>query len=521
MCGLVGYSGHNGYDSDTIATLMLLNMDRGLDASGFYKPIIPRKKRNTNYVIEKDSDRFCKKLVYDSDLHNHTSKVFIGHCRQSSYGAKTKENAHPFIYNNESKVVLAHNGTLTDLYDLREFLRNKVDKKYNNLFDYNEVSVDSKIFPLWFSIKGIEDSTVLEYYSGAAALLFSEAGDQNVLYAYTDHSRPLHYGFIDNEMYISSEKDPLEYVGCTKITQFPLRTVCKIKNGEIISKKKINEYAIPKKSYNNSYGYSETDYNVDYSKPNVSVVNQGFIKHKGILNFENVTYTQLNLKLEEVNTFVKYLNDEEIRPNLFYSQLIISNYKLLAHNYGTTVEFLMNGKYQHKIAPYEYGNLDVKKSEFVYNKVGDVIVYRNYTGSDSFYDIEIGVDFLRNSYKDYENHILDQIDNLDELKENIDNQLTKLFELTTNIVDNLQKELSKENIDTLNKIANEISKVSSHLSETDEFSMTDLNKYLSQLRDIVTTNDILTMDSTLEIDTAISKLRDYYYDYTKDLENVD
>lgn len=270
MCGLIGFSGSSEtYDWKKIAALMLLNTERGRDASGFYYPI----PRSNKYILRKSDEAFTKELVYDKSLMNSTN-LFIGHDRAASSGFKNKDNAHPFIFENEHQVVCAHNGTLTWLIDLLEFMRDSLPN-YKDSFYSNVINVDSKVFSMYFSIAGVKAKKVLEYYDGAAALLFSDLNNSDILYAYTDGARPLHYGFIGSDMYISSEKEPLQFIGCKKIKHFDNLTVYEIEKGKIKSREKISRKKIPSKavqhysSHTNAYASSTVNYSSS-STPDIS-----------------------------------------------------------------------------------------------------------------------------------------------------------------------------------------------------------------------------------------------------------
>jgi predicted glutamine amidotransferase len=294
MCGLIGYSGdHNTYDWQKIIALMLINTDRGKDACGFYYPI-----PNTNkYIIKKSDESFTKELVYDNSIKTKTS-LFIGHDRQASSGFKNKENAHPFIFSNNHQVVCAHNGTLTFLYEILEMMRSDFPKYSENFFS-NVIDVDSKIFSMYFSIAGIDKYKVLEYYEGAAALLFSDLDNPDKLYAYTDGSRPLHYGFINNNMYISSEKKPLEFIGCKKIKEFETNFVFEIEKGKILKKTKITKKKIIRPAHNHSNNHN----NRNQHNNNVA----------GFLSFRNEPKKETSFSIKDLRILTKYANTLDVK----------------------------------------------------------------------------------------------------------------------------------------------------------------------------------------------------------------
>lgn len=236
MCGIIGYSGAGKADADKLRLLLLMNRKRGSDAAGVYfLKDNPDKRDNHKYIYihEKSGLAIDDSLIYLPELENVT-RIFIGHCRSASYGIKAKENAHPFLCSDQNKIVLAHNGTLKEVYDLREYYnKDIVDKKY---FSYDEINVDSKMFVKYFAKYGIDNLDILKRYDGAAALLYSDISNSfDVLNAFTDGERPLHYGMIGESMYISSEKEPLELIGCGDIKEFEKLRCYSIKDGKIIS----------------------------------------------------------------------------------------------------------------------------------------------------------------------------------------------------------------------------------------------------------------------------------------------
>jgi len=229
MCGLLGYSGKNNYNKDLIKILFILNQDRGYHSSGYF---------NNNKKI-KWEDRVFKKTggVINQVLTNHDfkeSNLFIGHTRHATVGTVCIENTHPFMYGD---VVGAHNGTLRNLDMLLKTYNNMYP---NNAFNNYTIDVDSKIFPYY--INTIGNLKILSDYEGACALMW-HVKDTNILNIYKDEERPLHYGIItqNNEpsIYISSEKEPLKIIGCTKIEEFKSFIHYQIKDGVILNKSNV------------------------------------------------------------------------------------------------------------------------------------------------------------------------------------------------------------------------------------------------------------------------------------------
>lgn len=218
-CGIVGFSSKDGkYDLLKIKFLLYWNsIERGTDSTGIYIPEVGILKDNirAEYFI---NDKEQMDLLVPSD-------TLLAHVRAKTLGANTVENAHPFHY---GRIIGLHNGTLKNHL--------KLCKDYD--FDTKDYAVDSQVLISAMNrnfeqFEGIHRFKVLEEYEGAAALLFYDEWEDSI-YACHDKERPLYYGYINDDMYISSIKDSLEVIGCEKVISFPINTVHKIKAGEIV-----------------------------------------------------------------------------------------------------------------------------------------------------------------------------------------------------------------------------------------------------------------------------------------------
>jgi len=208
MCGIIGFSGVTNYNTDKIKTLLLLNSyERGTDSTGYYN-------RYDNVV--KDSEK-AYKFLRNKNITPDT--IFIGHARSKTVGAITKNNAHPFHC---GSIVLVHNGTLKNHLEL--FKEANIQDTANK--------VDSQA--ICEKLNHDKNPLTLSEIDGAAALLFTDTMEDDVLYVYRNSERPLCYGFIDDGMYISSEEEPLEIIEAYSITKFDTNILYKIKDGTII-----------------------------------------------------------------------------------------------------------------------------------------------------------------------------------------------------------------------------------------------------------------------------------------------
>lgn len=216
------------YNTDKIRLLFALNQPRGEHSAGYYNHITGK---HFNQRVDKTVGKPIDKLL--PNFKPAPTNLLIGHTRAATVGARNYQNAHPFVYGN---VCLAHNGTLTNL-DL-------LLAKYSNLFpkgnfNRNNISVDSRIFPAYMD--AAKDLKVLNDFDGAAALMWT-VGNDGILHIFRNHERPLHYGYVEGTggragMYISSEKLPLEIIGCKKIKEFEVHKLYRIQNGKFLDKK--------------------------------------------------------------------------------------------------------------------------------------------------------------------------------------------------------------------------------------------------------------------------------------------
>lgn len=196
MCGLIGYSGKENFDRSKIEILLLWNgLLRGEDSTGIYTP-----KNNTI-----KSAQISYKFLRSETEKFEDDNLLIGHVRAATIGSISKTNTHPF---NEGNVVLAHNGTLSNHYDLLS----KYDLAYSNF------SVDSHI--VCGALNKAQNYTPLSEINGAAAMLIGDKNTPNLLYVFKNKERPLFYGMCNKNMYISSLEESLVFIGCSDVKAF-------------------------------------------------------------------------------------------------------------------------------------------------------------------------------------------------------------------------------------------------------------------------------------------------------------
>ena len=248
-CGLFGWAGKNikDFNSSLFNTLGILNEVRGEHSCG-----VATDGEIYNGV---DDTKIYRNFLAKSGYKKPTTlPVVIGHTRHSTMGGHSIDNAHPFGFGYNSKVdgfqfIGAHNGTIHNHKEFGPDFGVNVQKKITkNKTEVNADKIDSEI--LLESIYKSKNFKVLSQYQGAAALLFTNVNEPNVIYAYhgaskkysaatTDEifvERPLfYYQQSKNSVYISSLESSLLAIGGTKdnVGEFDCNVVYKIKDGNI------------------------------------------------------------------------------------------------------------------------------------------------------------------------------------------------------------------------------------------------------------------------------------------------
>jgi hypothetical protein len=217
MCGLIGYSGTENFDPEKIKVLLLYNMSRGEDSSGYY-------------TKEDGLNKEAGKLI--EHLHNYKltpSKTLMAHTRYGTTGLKNKDNSHPFEYD---KVVGCHNGKIENWTQLCW------DKRFN--LTYKDMNVDSQV--LVKLLNDVGPKTAIPACKGPIATLFVDKGTPDILNVFRNADRPLYRGKIGSNTYISSIKESLEAINCTGIKEFKEQQLYLLENGEVKEHIKIQKY---------------------------------------------------------------------------------------------------------------------------------------------------------------------------------------------------------------------------------------------------------------------------------------
>jgi amidophosphoribosyltransferase len=156
----------------------------------------------------------------ESDLATLTGNLAIGHCRYSTTGSSTWNNAQPTLRaTNHGTLALAHNGNLTNTGDLAE----KLAKITTNSDDGLNATTDTEIMTALIAAqegKNFESSAleVLPQLKGAFSIVFM---DEHTLYAARDHHgvRPLVIGKLEHGWVVASESAALDIVGASFVRE--------------------------------------------------------------------------------------------------------------------------------------------------------------------------------------------------------------------------------------------------------------------------------------------------------------
>lgn len=223
LCGIYGFALKPGANREAammkLKILGIYNIPRGRDSCGVYV--------NGDIIKGVGERKVFDDLIELVELPIPTEEhsVVIGHNRNSTGGAHTEKNAHPFLIND--RMVGLHNGKVTNWETLcRE-----------HQLDPKNFEVDSQAL---LTLLDNEGSEILEKYVGHAALAYVYLNEPNVLYLYHGSSkiskngtdfeeRPLCYVETNDGIFFSSLADSLR-----AIRDNPTQTVYILQTNEIV-----------------------------------------------------------------------------------------------------------------------------------------------------------------------------------------------------------------------------------------------------------------------------------------------
>lgn len=200
MCGLVGVAG-NIFTTDRKAFRNLLVLDtlRGDHSTGTAtvsagnKIEVAKGVGHPYNLFDAFKDIFDKDGVPKSSL----SKVIMGHNRYATMGARTADNAHPFLHDG---IVGAHNGTLDRFW-------------IKNLDDHNKFEVDSEALIFNISKHGPD---ILKKVKGAYALTWWDDKQKKMFFIH-NKERPLFYARSkDKDTFYWASEEWMIRIACGK-----------------------------------------------------------------------------------------------------------------------------------------------------------------------------------------------------------------------------------------------------------------------------------------------------------------
>lgn len=194
MCGLVGMVGFlERKHKEAMRDLLFLNTLRGKDSTGL--SVVSRNRSILTRKMTVPGYEFIEYPIVDRAM-SHGDQLWIGHNRFKTYGEISKANAHPFeVIDDEGDVLLvgAHNGTLTNKWDLEQALNEKFDTDSEALFN---LLVDQPTF-----------KAAVNMLKGAWSLVWWDPTKDSVHFC-RNNERPLTYAFTKDRKVMIWASEP-------------------------------------------------------------------------------------------------------------------------------------------------------------------------------------------------------------------------------------------------------------------------------------------------------------------------
>lgn len=154
----------------------------------------------------------------EKTLESMVGHIAVGHCRYSTTGAATWDNAQPMFRPtvDGGSVVLGHNGNLVNTMELKRHAEELGIRGYSQESTHSDSDIVCTLLAHEAQDVGLEEAAtrLLPRLRGAYCLTFA---DENTLYAARDpHGvRPLALGRLDRGWVVSSETSALDIVGAS------------------------------------------------------------------------------------------------------------------------------------------------------------------------------------------------------------------------------------------------------------------------------------------------------------------
>lgn len=396
-CGITGFVPKKGHkiNLDKLFFLAIANEERGTDSCG-----ISVGNHYCTYGIKELSKARDFILTIKEELANEKllNAPVIFHTRKSTNGAHNTRNAHPMQYfwkvgEKEKYLTLAHNGTVTDTWDLF----NKYVKPYSTKAKYVDY-IDTRIFAHGFAAAfHAQDFTrlleMLKVYKGAAAFLFytnthffvwkGAAGDTV--------ERPMYYVETKEGWYFHSISSVLEIAFNTKPVEVPNNTLITFNQSGPIDSVVIPRTKVTTTTY---YGNHNSYYKPPVSTAPTKPITTGIVKlnEYGLFTQNNtvidgyfssmgnfcrgysVYYSNNNVyntvnKLAKIHTkedFMKFVDDNGLSGFIGIIPIIDKSNKLVA-----VYEVAKNGFVEDGASFFD--NRTLKKYTFKNNKIVEYV----------------------------------------------------------------------------------------------------------------------------------------------------
>lgn len=182
MCGLIGVAGHIGVKEEKVFKQgLIIDTLRGEHSTGAL--VVDRGAESKTTIVKQVGNAF--ELLYDrrfDDAMKGFHKVLLGHNRFATQGAVNKLNAHPYEFH---PIYGAHNGTLTQRYDLQDGHKFSVDSQalYNHISLFGVEDAIGKVMGAWaLSWWNAEEETINLLRNNERTLYTAMSSDEKTIF---------------------------------------------------------------------------------------------------------------------------------------------------------------------------------------------------------------------------------------------------------------------------------------------------------------------------------------------------